>query len=181
MRFEEIFDEYKIERYKSMIDEQKSEIEKREVMIDSLTDSLVKAVRSIYPLYSDNMLHDACWGQTKSDDVPKEKQQVFKFVKNDFLERLFEDKEERKHVKFQRMSTYGYDRCAYGFYFKYHGISFEVKIPNIKNINADNLIDTAYGKYQLKYEERSSVWKRITSSYELDDIAKAIQKFVKGE
>lgn len=181
MIFEEYNAEIEIEKYKDLIKEQKKEIEKKQIIVDSLTSSLVRSIRSICPIYSDAMLYNAFYGQTKTDDIPDDKQKRFKFVKNDFLERLFEDKEERKQVKFQKITSYGYDRCAYGFYFKYKGISLEVKIPNIKNINADNLLDTAYGAYQLKYEERSSVWKQITSSYNLDDIAQAIQEFVKGE
>lgn len=137
---------------------------------------MVREVKSIYSLYSDKMLYSASWGQAK--DASEESKNMFKFVKKDLLERLFENKEERKEVKFKSISSYGYDSCAYGFYFRYKEIDFEVKIPNIRNANKDNLYEMDFGKYQLFYEKSSKVWDHIKSSYNLDDIANAIQNFV---
>lgn len=176
MRIDELTTYKKIDNYREIVKEQREEISKREIIMDSLMASMVKEVKSIVQPYSDKMLHSASWGQTK--DSSDENRKMFKFVTKDLLERLFDDKEERKNVKFIGISSYGYDSCAYGFYFKYKGINFEVKIPNIRNANKDNLYEIDFGKYQLFYEKKSGIWDHIKSSYDLDDIGKAIKDFV---
>lgn len=166
-----------IELYRKLINEQKEEISKRETIIDSLMESMVKKVRQITLPYSDKMMYGASCGQKSATNADPKNINMYNFVTGDIIERLFK-KEERKEVEFKSISGYGYDSHAYGFYFKYKNILFELKIPNVQHANKDNLYDMDYGKYQLFYEKSHRFYDFIENSYDLDDIAKAIQDFV---
>lgn len=167
-----------IEYHRELIRKQKKEIEEKQMIVDSLTYSMVHKVKQIITPYSDRMLHAAFCEQNKPT---KKERTMFEFVKNDLLERLF-DKDERKEVEFANIISLGYDNCVYHFQFKYKGTTFELSVPNVKVADAKNVWHMWYGMYVLRYEEKRSVWDHIKESYELDDIAKAIKEFVeKGE
>lgn len=166
-----IYDE--IKNYRNLIRDKKAELEKAQLIVDSLTETMVHRVRSLFSLYSENMLHEA-WSQ---QNKPKSERKMFDFVKGDLFERLF-DKEERKEAKFKSISTLGYDSCVYNFYFTYKGINFDLVIPNVKVAKKENIWDMSHGMYRLTYEKNSGFWYTITESYNLDDFALEIQKFV---
>ena len=166
-----------IENHRKLIKKQKKEIEERQMIIDSLTNSMVHTIRRIITPYSDKMLHSAWCQQNK----PKEERAMFEFVKNDLLERLF-DKDEIKEVEFIKIiPLMSSGNCVYSFQFKYEGITFEVAVPNVQIANDSNVYSMDYGMYVLRYEEKRSIWNHITESYDLDDIAKAIKEFIYTE
>lgn len=164
-----------IEKYREIIKEQKDEISKREIIIDSLMDALCDRVKAIVLPYSGKMLSAACSQQSKTKKSEKE---MYNFITTDLTERLFEKGEK---VKFSNVTSYGYDDHAYGFCFTYENVCFELKIPNVKNANKENLSDMRYGRYVLFYKADSHLWSHITSSYDLDIIAKAIQIFMEDK
>lgn len=164
-----------IEYHRELIKKQKNEIEERQMIVDSLMESMIRRVKQIIIPYSDKMLHAAWCQQNKPT---KEERTMFEFVKDDLLERIF-DKNERKEVKFTNIVSLGYDHCVYHFQFKYKGRTFELSIPNVSAADIKNVWNMWYGMYVLRYEKKKSVWDHITESYHLDDIANAIQDFVK--
>lgn len=164
-----------IENHRNLIKKQKKEIEERQMIVDSLIESMVHRVKQIVIPYSDKMLHAAWCQQNKPT---KRERAMFEFVKDDLLERLFE-KDERKEVKFIDIIPLNYDHCVYNFQFKYKCITLELVIPNVSVADTKNVWHMWYGMYVLRYEKKKSVWDHITESYHLDDIAKAIQEFVK--
>lgn len=177
MIFEEYDAKIEIEKYRDLIKEQEDEINKRQIIVNSLMASMVKTVRNIVPDYSDKMLYAAYWGQYNENNEDDEKNRnMLKFLKTDMFERLFE-KTERKRAKFDNIIRYGHDDYAYGFYFTYKDIKFEVRIPNVRNANEDNVYQMDYGKYSLYHGEKKSCWTYIKGSYNLNDIAQAIQDF----
>ena len=157
-----------------MITEQEEEIKKREVIKDSLTSSLVANVKAVVLPYTDKMLQEASNQQSKKK---KSEREMYEFVTTDLMKRLFGESE----VKVNKIICRGYDINSYGFYFDYKGTSFELRVPNTKNARKDNLQEMWYGEYQLYYAVHSGYWKCVGHSYKLEDIAKAIQDFVKGE
>lgn len=165
-----------IDMYKNLIKEQEAEITKREIIIDSLKESMVREIQGIVIPYSGKMLDEA-WSQQHKPT--KAERKMFEFVKGDLLERLFK-KEELKEVKFKNITPLLSDgnHCVYHFQFEYKGITFEVSIPNVKVASTENIDHMRYGMYMLMYEEESSIWDFIAESYDLDDIAKAIHEFV---
>lgn len=164
----------RIDNYKELIKEQKTEIQKRETIIDSLEQSMVREIKSIVIPYSSKMLHIAWCQQHKPT---KAERAMFEFVKDDLLERIFE-KDEIKKVKFEDIIPLNYEHCVYSFRFKYKGITFEVSIPNVSVASKDNVSSMKYGMYALCYEKKPSYWDSIIESYNMDDIAKVIHDFV---
>lgn len=164
-----------IENHRNLIRKQKEEIEEKQMIVDSLMASMVHRVKQIIIPYSNKMLSAAYHQQNKST---KKEREMFEFVKDDLLERLFE-KDERKEVKFVGIIPLGYDCCVYNFQFKYKGTVFELVIPNVSAADKENIWNMWYGMYVLRYEKKRSIWDHITESYYLDDIANAIQDFVK--
>ena len=168
-----------IENYRELIQKQKDEIAERETIIDSLTASLVGKIREIAIPYSDKMMN-AAWNQQNKDS--KEERSMYEFIKEDLIERLF-DESERDKVKLKNIIPLNHDHCVYNFWLEYNGTTFEIRIPNVRHANNDNIDSMHYGKYGLLYKKYEYYWDSITYSYKLDDIAAAIKKFCekKGE
>lgn len=162
-----------IERYKKLIQKQEDEIAEKQIIIDSLTASLVREIRSITIPYSDKMMN-AAWNQQRK--ATKEERRMYEFIEEDLIQRLFEESE-RDKVKLTNIIPVNYDHCVYNFWFEYNGITFELGIPNVKRANNDNIDHMHYGEYILRYEKSPNFWDSITSSYRLDDIAVAIKEF----
>ena len=162
----------KIENYKNLIKKQKDEIAEREIIINSLNNSLVRYVKSIIIPYSNKMLYSA-WKQQNKEN--KEDKSMYDFIKKDLIERFFNGDKKAKLVD---IIACGYENYAYNFEFNYYDIKFEIQIPNVVNVTQDSLSLTNYGKYILRYECKPSCWDLIVSSYSEDDIANAIKEFV---
>lgn len=163
--------ENNIYKYLDLIAKQKKEIEEREMVKNSLTDSLVTEIRKLIVPYTGSMLREA-W--LKQNEKKKADRPMFEFMKNDLIERLFEGKK----VKLDRIIMSGQGGDAYCFYFTCEKVCFEVKIPNLYTINSYNLENMSYGQYGLYFEEHPSVWVHIKYSYHLEDIAEAIDEFL---
>lgn len=167
-----------IESYKRLIKKQKDEIAEKEIIVDSLMDSMIRRIHKIIIPYSSKMLHEA-WLQ--QNEATKKERKMYEFIKEDLLERLFEE-DERKLVKFKNIMVLGYDACSYDFRFEYKGILFELAIPNVSVATKENVYSMWCGQYVLSYKKAKSMWSSITTSYYLEDIAKAIKEFAeKGE
>ena len=159
----------KIETSKTLIKKTQSEIDEKQIIIDSLTDSLVRQVKSVVLPYIGNML------QTAWQEQDKEEKNTYKFIKKDVIERFFNGD---KKAKLEKIVPCGYEHYEYNFYFTYHKIKFAISIPNVRAANSKNLYHMRYGAYSVLYEHKPSVWHTICTSYKEEDIAKAIQEFV---
>lgn len=167
-----------IEQHRELIKKQKNEITEKQMIVDSLMDSMAHRVQQIATPYSDKMLCAAWHEQNKPT---KKERTMFEFVKNDLFGRLFDEKE-RKEVKFiSIVPVICSGNCAYNFQFKYKEIIFEIAIPNTCIADTSNILNMWYGMYILRYEKKKHIWDHITESYYLDDIAKAIKEFTERE
>lgn len=167
-----------IETYKELIAKKETEIEELETIKDSLTDSLIKRVRSIFIPYSSKMLSET---HQQSGNKKKSERPMYEFMKKELITKLFSE-DKQKDVKLEGVTGLLYDFCVYYFTFTYKGLKIKLTIPNVKVASKENLHYMWYGQYQLHYERRPSVWHCITSSYKLEDIAKALEEFIeKGE
>lgn len=177
MFYEEETNIYKaIKSYKSLIAKKEAEIKELEMIKDSLTDSLVKKVRSIVLLYSSKMLDEV---HRQSGNKKKSERPMYEFMKKDLITRLFSE-DRQKDVNLESVTGLLYDFCVYFFTFTYKDLKIQLTIPNVKVANKDNLRHMWYGEYQLSYERKSGIWHHITTSYKLEDIAKALEEFLNG-
>ena len=161
-----------IKKYLNAIEMQEYEIDQHTLIKKSLTDSLVREVRSLILPYNSNMLDEAWIQQNKKK---KAERPMFEFVKNDIFERL----NLVKKAKFDKIVLLGvYKTYGYSFYFTYEKIHFELRIPNVSVANVDNIEHMHYGQYSLHYEDKPSLWRYIDYSYNLDNIAKALDDFI---
>lgn len=150
-----------------LIEEQETEIKKREMIAESLKESLVKKIRYIgsFMPYTESMLNEA-WRDKSSSS--------YKYIKNDLKEKLFG----KENVKLESISPVGYDKCVYAFYFKCKGIRFCLSIPNTKAATVKNVYDMAYGMYRMTYERKPGVYSFVAKDYKLENIANAIESFL---
>lgn len=155
-----------INMFLNLIDEQKTEIQKREVIVDSLTESLVKKVKHIgsYIFYTEGMLDDA-WRNKNGEN--------YKFINKDLKKRVFAG----RTAKLDSISPLNYDRCVYNFYYICNGIKFCLEIPNTKVANAKNIYYMSYGKFNMTYESKPGFYEFVAKSYDLEDISKAVNDF----
>lgn len=167
-----------IDKYRNLINKEKEIISDHEIIIGSLTESLVREVKNICMPYSEKMMNGA-WEQHKLTN--KSEKKMFLFMEEDLIERLF-DESERKYVSLEKIMKCGQDDHAYIFKFKYENetkhINFELDIPNVKKARKENLDYMNYGKYRFLYEKKFCYWSIIKESYDLDEIADAIREFL---
>ena len=153
------------------------EIYKKNIMVNSLTDTILHFVQSIYMPISSGILEKA-WHQ--QSEKKKSDRREYEFVKDEMIRSFF--KANKKEVSLDKIVCCGYDTYAYNLYFKYHKVHFEIVYPCPNNITENWHLDhTDYGKYILRYEAKNGVWSWITSSYEAEDIAKAIEEFINAK
>lgn len=167
----------KIKNFRELINKKESEIDELTTIKTSLTESMIREIKSLIILipYSNKMLNEAFFQQKekKKSDRP-----MYEFIKNDLIERLFKE-EDRKQVKLESITDYCFS-AVYQFLFSYKGHEFRVGIPNINNVNIGNFENMRYGQYTLYHQDTEHSYTWITESYHLEDIADAIEKFVKG-
>ena len=176
MFYEEETNTYKaIEQYKNLVEKKESEIKELEIIKDSLTASLVRQVRSIVLPYMDDMMKEAANQQNLKK---KSERTTYEWIKKKLIEELF-DEGRRKDVKLENIVTCGYEGYGYSFTFSYHKIKLALFIPVPKRATEKNLKYMYYGQYQLSYEYKPSCWDYIAESYKLEDIAKALEEFIK--
>lgn len=163
---------HNIERYKDVIRKEKQEITDKELIVDSLTESLVKEVKRIVLPYSEKMLFKS-WEEQKKKT--KAERSTYEFIKQDMIERFFHGD---KNAKLEEVISVGYESRQYNFYFTYHGIHLEIAVPNLKVVDKENVIDVHYGQYAVYYKSKPSHWDLIICSYDEEEIARAIEEFV---
>lgn len=154
-----------IENHKNLVDKQRKELEEKEMIVNSLTKTLAGKVRNVVIPYNEKMLNEA-WSNKDGE--------MRKFINKDLKERLFVGGK----AKLLSIAPLNYDRCVYYFYYEYKGYKFCLAIPNTKVANEKNLDNLSYGKYSMTYEAKPGFYKSIAKSYDLDDIAKAIEEFL---
>lgn len=155
----------------------KYEITKKEMIVKSLTDTILGLVRSIFVPISSSILHKA-WCQ--QSEKKKSDRREYEFVKDEMIESFFNGNKKKAHL--EHIVMCGDDIYAYNIVFKFDKISFQITYPCPDHIRNDNhLVYTDYGKYILRYKANDACWDWITSSYKEEDIAKAIEKFVSTE
>lgn len=155
-----------------MISKQETIITEAEIIKDSLIDSMVRYVRELPIPYNGEML-EAAWKQ--QNGKKKADRPMYEFIKKDLITILFSGRK----VKLDSIVTSGmYVPWAYNFFFICEGVEFAVKIPNVNEINRNNIKRTSYGSYTLAYTSTPSIYSYITKSYNLKDIAAAIDEFL---
>ena len=165
---------YTIKATEALRQEIKEDIRKKEMIVKSLTDTLLGLVQSIWLPLSEGILEKA-WHQ--QSEKKKSDRREYEFVKDETINRFFNAN--KKEVSLEKIVGCGYDNYAYNLYFKYHKITFQIVCPCPCNITKDeHLTFTDCGKYILRYEDKNGCWNWITSSYKEEDIAKAIEEFV---
>lgn len=169
-----LFDNYSgnIKNLLSLKYEIESEISKKEILKNLVDDEIVRCVRSIITPLSEQMLKTAA---NQQNNKKKSERPMYEFVKNEMVDRFFKG---NKDAKLTKIISYGYDTRAFTFYFKFKGITFDIRYPVTKNASKDNIDSIRYGQYMLSYEESHSCYRIITSSYEEEEIANAIEEFV---
>lgn len=164
----------KIEANVDLCNEIKQEIYKKEMIADSLTDTILRLVQSIWLPLTSGILEKA-WHQ--QSEKKKSDRREYEFVKEEMIQRFFNGN--KKEVSLDKIVNCGYDTYAYNLYFKYHKIVFQIVYPCPNNIIKDEYLTyTDYGKYILRYEDKDKCWDWITSSYKEEDITKAIEDFI---
>lgn len=159
---------------RSLISEQQAEINKHNMIIDSLTSSMVSNVKGLFMIWNEKMLKEAKLQQYQKH---KKDRPMYEFIKEGILCNLFEE-DERKNVKLKSITALGFDECVYFFRIIYKGVEFELDIPNIKRASKENLVRMHYGQYALSYAKSDSHFVQIATSYDLNDIKEAIKKFI---
>ena len=163
----------KIKQTVALKAEIKNEIYKKEMIVDSLNNTIIKLVKSIITPLNEKMLHKA-W-QQQSEKLKKDRN-MYEFVKDTIIGDFFNG---NKKAKLKEIVMCGYDEYAYNFKVEFHNVSFQITYPCTSNITKeDHLLATSHGEYILRYEDDSSCWAWITSSYDPSDIAKAIEKLI---
>lgn len=163
----------KIKQTVALKAEIKNEIYKKEIIVDSLNNTIIKLVQSIITPLNEKMLHQA-WQQ--QNEKTKKDRKMYEFVKDVIIGDFFNG---NKQAKLKEIVMCGYDEYAYNFKVELCNIYFEITYPCTTNITKeDHLINTSNGEYILRYKDDSSCWAWITSSYDSSDIAKAIEKLI---
>ena len=55
---------------------------------------------------------------------------------------------------------------------------FELGIPEVENLNKNNLLELDYGKLQLRYKSSECCWDWVGSSYNIEDLEKKFKDFM---
>ena len=163
----------KAAKLKSMISKIEDEMSEKQIILNSLNVSLVRAVHEI--------VNPFCLaGLTEAFDQQHEKKRndrpIYEYMKRKIPEMFFH---ESKDVKLISISQEGYEGYKYNFHLTYKGINLMLGIPNVKKANEKNLYHMDYGKYTLHHEKKpgSNVWEFIASSYSEKEVEEAFDKF----
>ena len=166
----------KIKQHREIYNKLVTEIAEKEIIRDSILDSLVRDVKGLFIPYSSKMLHEAFYQQHKEEKADRE---MYEFLKKDLIENLF-NKEDK--AKLKQIVGRGYEGYSYGFEFQVGKHVLEVRIPDISKVTKKNVFDTNCGQYELSRKIGDSCcWKRMTSSYDLDEIARTIRNYLDAE
>lgn len=177
------FDDYEYEKspqektagYRDLIAKIDAEIAEKELIKESLTDSMVRSVKSIMTPFS--MLKDVLPAAMKQQhENLKKNRGAYELVKTKVIELFFHGD---KDVKLTNITSEGWESYAYRFYVDYKDATFILKIPDVRVATPKLLEHMNYGMYSVSYQKSPSWSERLAVSYNAEDIAKAIDEFLK--
>jgi hypothetical protein len=158
-----------------VLQETKLEIEKQKCIENSLEDTLARLVNQTQMIFDMDMLHQAWMQQSKK---AKKERVAYDLVKERFIKH-FIDPELIEYIEDLHITPEGYESYLYQFTFELFGNKFVIEIPTAGVITKKNLRLCHYGKFSVGYEERKGVWHFFKSSYDREDITKAMNDFLK--
>jgi len=177
------FDDYEYEKtpqkktaeYRALIAKIDAEIAEKELMKESLTDSMIRSVKSISTPFS--MLKDVLPAAMKQQHEKLKKDRgTYELVKDKIIELFFHGD---KDAKLTDITSEGWESYAYWFYVDYKNTTFILKIPDVRVAKPKFLENMNYGMYSVSYQKSSSWSERLACSYKEEDIANAIDEFIK--
>lgn len=177
------FDDYEYEKspqkitaeYKTLIAKIDAEIAEKELIKESLTDSMVRSVKSITTPFS--MLKDVLPTAMKQQhEKLKKDRNTYELVKDKIIELFFHGD---KDAKLTNITSEGWECYAYWFYVDYKDATFILKVPDVRRAVPKLLEHMNYGMYSVSYQTSPSMSTQIAVSYKEADIANAIDEFLK--
>lgn len=166
----------KIQQSLSLVNKFKEEIGERQLIISALEDSMVDLMHSFNGLFSEKMLSNAFYQQNKEK---KSERHMYEFVKEVIVEKFFPNYN-KKEVKIEQIAHGGYEGYYYGFDINVKGCKFNLRIPTYEQISKKNMDDVHYGQIALYDANVDHVHYLIKCSYYTNEIAKAIEEFMKA-
>lgn len=166
----------KIQRALSLVNKYKDEIGERQLLIDALEDQMTDLINSICPIVSEKMMSAAFYQQHKEKKADRP---MYEAVKDILIENFFE-KCARQCVKLKQITHGGYDGYYYSFEFMVYSYYLSLRIPSNGNITKKNLGNCSYGQYAL-YHDDNGILKCLKKSYDVKEIADAVDKFLDVE
>lgn len=165
----------KVVEYHSLIEEIDAEIAKKELMKESLMASMIRSVKSIttpFSIFKETLSSAA----KQQNEKLKENRADYEFAKGKIIELFFRGD---KTAKLTRITAEGWESYAYWFYVEYKGINFCIKIPDVKKATENTLKHMNRGMYSVSYQKTPSWTQGLAVSYKEEDIANAIDEFLK--
>ena len=164
-----------IQKTLGIVNKLKDEIEEKQMIIDSLEDSMVNMMNYFNGLFSEKMLHNAFYQQHKTK---KSERPMYEFVKEVIVEKFFPNYN-KKDVKIEHITCGGYEGYYYGFELNIKGCKLNIRIPAYEQISKKNMDEVHYGQIALYDTNKDHFLYFIKSSYYTNDIAKAAEEFMK--
>lgn len=147
-----------------------AEIKKKQIILNSLTDSIIDLIKSLDIIFSSKTIIAAFHQQNKKK---KSERHIYEFVKDEMISTFFNGD---KDAKLKQIIMSGESWYACLFEFAYCGYIFRIQIPIVSNVNKDNLIYVWDGKYVLHYRNKynDAINYFLESSYEPEKIRNKI-------
>lgn len=165
----------KIQRTLDLVNKYKDEIADKQLVIDSLEDTMVDLMQSFNALFSEKMLSEAFWQQHKKK---KAERPMYEFVKEVITENFFPNYD-KKEIKIEHIACGGHEGYYYAFSFNVKGCKLNIRIPAHEHISKKNMGEVHYGQIALYDENEDHFLHFIKCSYYTGPIAKAAEEFIK--
>lgn len=176
-----------IESYKKVINKTEEEIREKELIKNSLLETLTAEVKSIILPLSESMLDKAWIGfsyasENKNNDDKEEVKKCiacYKIVKESMMDHFFDGIKDK--VELINIIGVGLHKYAYNFHFKINDKVLEIQYPLPETADPEHLVSMYYGKYSLSIETSPNCWSYICSSYYEEDINMKIKEILKED
>lgn len=86
-----------------------------------------------------------------------------------------------RKIKIMDMLHGGWENYYWCIGFVLEGKTFYIHIPQVKNLTADNFAHAHYGKFSLAIKENEVLWNTLIQSYQIEDIAKFMDEYLKED
>ena len=172
-----------INKMQEKIKEEKDKINDCNLNIHLYTNYLVEKIRGLNIEIPLNVLRTV-WQEfhrEKDEIKDKDKYKVcYDIIKDTIIRDIIGDtKCTYKKIKLiNDITACGFESYAYNISFIANNIEFMFIIPCVQNIFDKNMMYANYGKYVLAYKETPCCSAYITTSYNLEDLAKAFKNFI---